>query len=332
MPDTPSSIDSIDAVESGKIKEWMRESWGEGVAHTKTRRWGIGMPMMNAVRTNGLLVLAMTMLIVGCDGGPPPGCRCEGPVPGGMLNVACDGTQCLGGIGYRCTGMNTAEEDPTACGSPDGGPGGCGPGTCAGCCVGGVCQAGTTNAACGAGGLACGSCGGGTACVGGLCQATGCSHSAVGLDTCVGDDICICPGSPPSAFCDDTGACSTAFGRRYQIFVASVMLPDRRPDGMCWDGPGCGAPDPFVEVLVNGILIGTSPAASNTFNATLNYGVDANITAGSSIALNFYDQDIAAHDGAIGCVFDSVTAALLRNRNLGCSGMFGDVVAVIIPL
>jgi len=277
-------------------------------------------------------IVGLVLLVAGCSGPPPTtGCRCAGAVPGGVLDVACGGSQCVGGQGYRCVDANTAEPDPSACGVPDSGPAPCGPDTCGGCCSAGVCQSGSTDGACGAGGGPCRSCGGGTACAGGVCSASGCSFSASRGDTCTGDDICICPGGSAEPLCEGTGTCSTAYGRRYSIFVGSLTLPDRRPDGMCWDA-FCGAPDPFVQIRVNGGLLGTSPAVADSFRATLNYGVESNITAGSSIEIAVFDQDVSADDGAFTCRFASVDSALLRGRDLSCSGALGELLAVITPL
>lgn len=45
-------------------------------------------------------------------------CLCLGEVPGGLLDVACGETQCLGGTLYRCTGPNLAVADGT-CAAPN---------------------------------------------------------------------------------------------------------------------------------------------------------------------------------------------------------------------
>lgn len=62
----------------------------------------------------------------------------------------------------------------------------CGPTNCAGCCVLGRCEAGTTDAACGAGGAQCNACGVGQACESNVCTAEapagcGCSSAPMGV-------------------------------------------------------------------------------------------------------------------------------------------------------
>lgn len=138
-------------------------------------------------------------------------------------------------------------------------------------------------------------------------------------DTCTGDTLCV------------AGTCSTAFGRRYTIWVESVQLPEHRPDGMCWDDPGCGAPDPFAVVTVDGARVGSTTAADDTYYATWGTVVEATVFAGSSIRIDVFDEDISEHDGAIGCVLESATAATLRYGDLSCSGALGTVVASIYP-
>ena len=50
------------------------------------------------------------------------GCRCEGDVPEGRLNIACGQSQCVAGIaGYRCVGENTAVVNAHACRIDDAG-------------------------------------------------------------------------------------------------------------------------------------------------------------------------------------------------------------------
>lgn len=75
------------------------------------------------------------------------------------------------------------------------------------------------------------------------------------VDSCGGDDICLCPGGIDEE-CTGTGSCEYALGRTYRIRVLVLGLPDRDPDGACWDEPGCGAPDPFVDFIVDGVSYG----------------------------------------------------------------------------
>jgi hypothetical protein len=63
------------------------------------------------------VTLLITFLSAGCT--PPPlemvACRCDGNVPEGRLSAVCGETQCVGGVGYRCTGVNTAVAVPDSC-------------------------------------------------------------------------------------------------------------------------------------------------------------------------------------------------------------------------
>ena len=284
------------------------------------------------------LVVVVVAGIGGCDGpADPPSCRCSGAVPGGSLSVACGGTQCVGGVGYRCTDVNTAVSDPSACATPpDGGSITCpDPRACpSGCCSGSTCQPGTAVNMCGTGGAGCAACGVGESCSGGACfsTSTGCSVRNTGLDiedTCAGEQICDCGASP---FCEGTGTCVPAFGRIYRIGITRVQLPDRRPDGMCWDDPSCGAPDPYVLVSVGGSGVGMTTAGSDTFGVTWDPPAvfNASILAGTAVRLDVYDEDLTSDDGALACVFDPITAATLRSRSLSCSGALGELEAVIV--
>jgi len=161
---------------------------------------------------------------------------------------------------------------------------------------------------------------------------TGCSAqngSASVVDTCLGDTICLCPGG--DLFCDGTGTCSVAFGRRYTIAVSELTLPDRKPDGTCWDA-ACGAPDPYVVFSVDGVELGRTPAASDLLTVVYDPlpAVDATVAAGSTIRLDVFDEDISADDPAFACVA-TATGALLRSRDLSCEGVLGQMTAIIVP-
>jgi len=161
---------------------------------------------------------------------------------------------------------------------------------------------------------------------------TGCSvldAGSVFADDCGGNQICICPGS---ATCTSGGTCQAAFGRRYLIGVVGVSLPEFAPDGDYWDLGG-NPPDPFVQVTVDGTVLGASPAGRDLYNVAWEppFAVEATIVSGSSVQLDVYDQDVSVHDGAFVCRFAPITAATLRSRSVSCSGALGRLVAVIVP-
>ncbi len=149
------------------------------------------------------------------------------------------------------------------------------------------------------------------------------------FDTCWGDDLCICPGGP-QAECVGSGTCVYAFDRRYVIRVLVVSLPPTTPAGECWD-VGCNAPDPFVEVVVDGAIVGRSPTASDVYEAAVGYEAEASLLRASSIALNVYDEDLTAHDGAFSCSVEAVDATFLRGRVILCDGALGTIIATVFP-
>ena len=78
------------------------------------------------LRHSSLLALAFAapITLLGCSD-PDPGCRCEGMVPEGQLDIACGESACVGGTtGYVCVDTGVADFAPEACLAPpaDGGP------------------------------------------------------------------------------------------------------------------------------------------------------------------------------------------------------------------
>lgn len=69
---------------------------------------------MNFRASSLSLVLGLGLWGFGCNEEPVP-CWCEGTVPEGMLRVACGGSTCLGGTGYRCTETGETVSFPAAC-------------------------------------------------------------------------------------------------------------------------------------------------------------------------------------------------------------------------
>ncbi len=153
------------------------------------------------------------------------------------------------------------------------------------------------------------------------------------IDTCVGDQICICPGT--AQFCEAVKACETAYGRRYRIGVFTVSLPDRDPAGDCWDEPGCGAPDPYATITLDGIELGRTEAASDIFDGVYDppFIADGSISAGSTVNITFFDEDpLGADEFAAGCAWEGLDAFVLRGRDLSCAGPLGSIGAFVAPL
>lgn len=152
------------------------------------------------------------------------------------------------------------------------------------------------------------------------------------LDDCTGDTICICP---PGALgtCEGTGECGPAFGRRYRLAPLEARVPERGPTGECWD-PGCGLPDLFAIGSVDGVVVVTSAAVSDSLGASWSGAVgDATVAAGSTLRFDVYDDDpLDDPDGALACVAAPVTAEMLRSRRIYCTGELGSSVGGVVPL
>lgn len=250
-------------------------------------------------------------------------CTCSSPGDDGGLLVCTpsevrtctcpsgsDGTQVCrsDGSGYTsCSGCSTA----------------CTPGSMRACTCSGGTSGTQTCLSDGSGYTTCGS-----------CAPSGCStrdRTTYFEDTCTGEQICVCPGGASEPFCEGTGTCSAAFGRRYNLALTRVQLPSRAPDGSCWDDPGCGAPDPYVQLTVDGVVVATTPAAADLYEGFWDPPAVFEITllAGSGLRLDVYDEDLADDDGAFACVHDPITADRLRTRNLTCTGALGEINAFI---
>jgi hypothetical protein len=130
-----------------------------------------------------------------------------------------------------------------------------------------------------------------------------CSAAA---DTCTGDSICI------------ASACEAAFGRLYDVQALSVTLPTTDPDGNSWDFGG-GAPDPFITISVDNVIVATTPTVDDQFSATFAGPFPIQPIGGASLLLVAYDEDLTTDELAYSCEANPLTAAQLRTRHLACA-------------
>src|SRR5262245_22606423 len=90
-------------------------------------------------------------------------------------------------------------------------------------------------------------------------------------NTCSGETVCV------------DNRCEDAFPRFYTIEFGRVIFPNAKPDGGCWDEPGCGAPDPEIEVRLNGEEAAELDFDDDLFEATFTDAIDIQIIAGSRL-------------------------------------------------
>ena len=137
---------------------------------------------------------------------------------------------------------------------------------------------------------------------------------------CSGDEICV----PASMECE------YAFDRGYEIWIWGVSLPQYDPAGLCWDEPTCDAPDPFVEVWLDGNWIFSTQIASNTFDPGFGEQVSVSVLPDTSLQFVVYDQDdLSENDLAFSCAWDPLLADYLRSGSLLCEGLLGTLGATI---
>ncbi len=170
-----------------------------------------------------------------------------------------------------------------------------------------------TSASCGQtiAGALCTSSNGGS-CVGGaICSASGtCGPppcSAADPDSCSGETICI------------GTTCEAAFPRFYTLTVGDVTIAQRDDNGECWDA-ACGAPDPFLVILVNGAELGRTSTRQDVFSASFDEAFDIELVAGSELRVAMFDEDLTDDDIIVACGADSLDAATIRLRDLACAG------------
>lgn len=133
------------------------------------------------------------------------------------------------------------------------------------------------------------------------------------------EDVFSCASCSGETICIDN-RCEAAFPRYYTLQVLNVSFPERKSDGSCWDEPGCGAPDPEVEIKVDGREVATLELDDDTYALDVNRTLDFQLVAGSSLELELEDEDLVDDETALECRFEPITAADLRQGDVSCSG------------
>lgn len=124
---------------------------------------------------------------------------------------------------------------------------------------------------------------------------------------CAGETICV------------GDMCEAAFDRIYDFSSISVVVAAQNRGGSAWDPLG-GAPDPVVEVKLNGEAVITTGSVSDVFSASYTESTSETILAGSTLELHVFDADVGGDDDIMTCSFDPLTAADLREAVLTCDG------------
>jgi hypothetical protein len=122
--------------------------------------------------------------------------------------------------------------------------------------------------------------------------------------------------------------CAEAFPRRYSLAAVSARIPALSPAGEPWDADG--GPDPYLEVSVNGRVVGESEAIRDStapaFAGVPGAVVAADIDAGDLLTIRLLDAD---PDGAEPIVEFEVPATAKLLRWLMLYGEVGEGEAVL---
>lgn len=101
------------------------------------------------------------------------------------------------------------------------------------------------------------------------------------------------------------GGGSAGVSGTYTLTVVSAIYEDRD-----WDGFGSDAPDPYVKVFVDGRLVGTSATLQDDYTPDWNASFTVELGATSEVVMEFWDDDIAADDGAGSYTVPDLTRAI----------------------
>lgn len=115
-------------------------------------------------------------------------------------------------------------------------------------------------------------CQNGQVCVGDECGACW-RHSQ-----CQRADVCI------------TGRCEAGSGREYSFKFLNASIPERNSLGLLWDI--AGLPDPYVELRVDGKLVGKTRTKQDTLSPVWNESLPyVRIYESSEVVIRIYDED-----------------------------------------
>ncbi|MEM6956209.1 MAG: MopE-related protein [Myxococcota bacterium] len=147
--------------------------------------------------------------------------------------------------------------------------------------------------------------------------AEGCSS---GGSECAEDEICVCADRAVS--CGSGGTCRSLFGT-YRILIDSSDLPFLDLMDECWDA-NCRGPDQYVNILLNGVLLGRTATIADSFMARWPPAeVSAVLDDGMVLRLEVWDEDVIVDDPGPVCELE-VSDALLRDGTFACGG-FGTL-------
>lgn len=134
---------------------------------------------------------------------------------------------------------------------------------------------------------------------------------------CTGESVCV------------ENRCEDAFPRFYQIEISSVTIPNTKPDGSCWDEPNCGAPDPEIDIQLNGEGVGDLDAGDDKFTASFTDAIELQIIAGSRLTIELQDDDALTDETVFTCEFSPLTAERIRDGDISCVSDRGRIEAII---
>lgn len=152
-------------------------------------------------------------------------------------------------------------------------------------------------------------CGGG----GGIAGSSPGSSSSCNIEdptSCSGERVC-------SA---GSRTCEPVFPHTYDLSGLVVSLPPRDPRGDCWDVDivGCGAPDPFIVVKLDGERIGKTGAKKDTRTGSFSNSFTIELFDDFSLlGLEVWDEDLSEHDRAFTCELE-LSATNLRGAGNYC--------------
>ena len=116
---------------------------------------------------------------------------------------------------------------------------------------------------------------------------SGCS---VLVDDCGGADVCV------------FGTCEAAFGRQYTLSIGAATAAMTKPDGTTWD-VGAEAPDMYLEIVVDGALVGSTGVVDDAYSATWPETWDIEVASEmTQLELLVSDEDLISDDFVVGCM------------------------------